>query len=225
LLAAEYGVPQLRKRAFFIGTRLDIDPKHFFPEKTHSKAKGNFITVEDAIFDLPFMESGEGSFEMKYDKEPSSAYQKLMRKNSKVLFNHIAPNHDVRIIEILKLIKEGEGMKNLPKKYHTKSVHSGAYGRLNRNKPSYTITTRFDTPPVGRVTHPEINRALSPREAARLQSFSDNYVFYGNKTSIGIQIGNAVPPLLSRAIASQILLKLNNKNLKSDNFQHDFSFK
>jgi DNA (cytosine-5)-methyltransferase 1 len=205
LLAADYGVPQLRKRAVFIGNNIGIDPKNLFPEKTHGpKTKNPYITIVDSIFDLPFINSGEGEFESEYDKKTTTGYQKDRRKNSKKLFNHISSNHDEKIIKILKLIKEGHGRNSLPKKYQTKSIHSGSYGRLDRNKPSYTITTRFDTPSVGRVTHPVLHRSLTPREAARIQSFDDDFIFYGGKSSIGVQIGNAVPPLLAFAIAKQI---------------------
>lgn len=204
LLAADYGVPQLRKRAFFIGTRLNIDPTNFFPEPTNGITGQAYVSIEDAIFDLPFISQGAGSVESSYDKPATSSYQKLMRGNVSKLFNHVAPKHTDNVISILKMIKEGQRMADLPRKFHTKSVHSGAYGRLVRNKPSYTITTRFDTPPVGRVTHPILNRALTPREAARIQSFSDDFIFYGSKTSIGKQIGNAVPPLLAFAIAKKI---------------------
>lgn len=204
LLASDYGVPQLRKRAFFIGTNLDVDPKDLFPNKTHGYNLNKYISVEDAIFDLPFISHDQGSFVSKYSKNPLTEYQAQRRKSDK-LYNHISTNHDLKVIEILKLIKEGQGLKDLNKKYHTKSVHSGAYGRINRHKPAYTITTRFDTPPVGRVTHPCLNRSLTPREAARLQSFDDDFIFYGTKTSIGVQIGNAVPPLLANAIAKKII--------------------
>jgi len=131
-----------------------------------------------------------------------------MRKNASKLFNHIAPRHTKNVINLLKRIKEGQRMADLPEEFRTRSVHSGAYGRLVRSKPSYTITTRFDTPPVGRVTHPLLNRALTPREAARIQSFTDDFIFYGTKTSIGKQIGNAVPPLLAFALAKRIKLVL-----------------
>lgn len=207
LLAADYGVPQLRKRAVFIGNRLGVDPELFFPKKTHGyKEQKNYTTIEEAIFDLPELSSGSGEFESKYTSTKNlTSYQKERRGNNKKLFNHQSTEHKPEIIEILKKIKEGEGRLSLPSSLQTKSIHSGAFGRLNRKKPAYTITTRFDTPSVGRVTHPIQHRALTPREAARIQSFDDNFVFYGSKSSIGKQIGNAVPPLLAKSIALQIL--------------------
>ncbi|MDA9615031.1 DNA cytosine methyltransferase [Pseudomonadota bacterium] len=204
LLASEYGVPQMRKRAYFIGNRLGLDSTLLFPTKTHGNALKDVVTIEDAIFDLPFIHSNQGEFKSKYDKKPNSTYQKLLRGNCTSLHNHISSNHDKDILSIMKMIPEGKGMKDLPEKYKTKSIHSGAYGRMLRSKPAYTITTRFDSPPVGRVTHPIANRTITAREAARLQSFADNFIFHGSKSSIGIQIGNAVPPLLAQAIAQNL---------------------
>jgi len=208
LLAADYGVPQLRKRAFFIGNNLGIDPEFLFPPKINE----NYITVEDAIFDLPFIKSGQGKFETSYKKKPYTEYQKKMRARTNKLYNHICTKHDDKIIEIIKMLKEGEGRNNLPKKFQTKSIHSGSYMRIVKNKPAYTITTRFDTPPVGRVTHPVADRALTAREAARLQSFPDDFIFFGKKSHIGIQIGNAVPPLLAYEIAKNLKTRLTLKD-------------
>ena len=218
LLAADYGVPQLRKRAFFIGNNLGIDPEFLFPPKINK----DYITVEDAIFDLPFIKSGQGEFETIYKKKPSTEYQKKMRAGVKKLYNHISTKHDDKIINIIKMLKEGEGRNNLPKKFQTKSIHSGSYMRIIKNKPSYTITTRFDTPPVGRVTHPIADRALTAREAARLQSFPDDFIFIGKRTHIGIQIGNAVPPLLAYEIAKNLKnrLSLNDKNQIPKHFKN-----
>ena len=127
-----------------------------------------------------------------------------MRSHNNQVFNHSSSNASLKTIEILKLIKQGEGIRSLPKSYHTGSVHSGAYGRMEANKPSFTITTRLNTPSVGRITHPFENRTITPREAARIQSFDDSYRFFGNITSVGIQIGNAVPPLLAFKIAERV---------------------
>ena len=134
LLAADYGVPQLRKRAFFIGNNLGIDPEFLFPPKINK----DYITVEDAIFDLPFIKSGQGEFETIYKKKPSTEYQKKMRAGVKKLYNHISTKHDDKIINIIKMLKEGEGRNNLPKKFQTKSIHSGSYMRIVKNKPSYS---------------------------------------------------------------------------------------
>lgn len=214
LLAADYGVPQLRKRAVFIGNRIGLDSALFFPEKTHGPKKDRpYVTIAETIFDLPKLSAGKGDFETDYILVKNvTEYQKERRGKSKKIYNHQATQHDERIIEILKNIKEGEGRSSLPPSLQTKSVHSGAFGRLNRNKPAYTITTRFDTPSVGRVTHPIQNRALTPREAARIQSFDDDFIFYGSKSSIGTQIGNSVPPLLAQAIAERISKILSKKH-------------
>lgn len=205
LLAADYGVPQLRKRAFFIGNNLGIDSKELFPEKTHTV--DNYTTVWDAIGDLPNIEPGESfePFSIEDYAGSASSYQKLMRLKEGKVFNHSSSKPSDKTIEILSLINEGQGIKDLPEKYHTRSVHSGAYGRMERGKPSYTLTTRLNTPSVGRITHPLVHRTITPREAARIQSFDDSYKFFGNITSLGIQIGNAVPPKLAEAIANKIL--------------------
>ena len=218
LLAADYGVPQLRKRAFFIGNNLGIDPEFLFPPKI----KKEYVTVEEAIYDLPFTKSGQGEFESKYDKKPITEYQKIMRRNAKSLFNHISTKHDDKVLKIMKMLKEGQGRNNLPKNLQTKSIHSGSYMRIVKNKPAYTITTRFDTPPVGRVTHPKADRAITAREAARLQSFPDDFIFLGKRTHIGIQIGNAVPPLLAYEVAKNIKIRLTlkDKNKIADHLEN-----
>lgn len=203
LCAADYGVPQIRHRAIFIGTRLDIDPETLFPIPTNN-AK-NYVTIRDAISDLPRVSAGMGNKKTKYKKNVIlSNYQKKMISKEGYVYNHISSHHTPETLKILSMVKQGQTMKDLPSEFHTKSVHSGAYGRMIYDKPAYTLTTRLNTPSVGRITHPEQNRTITPREAARIQSFPDNYYFIGDITSIGIQIGNAVPPLLAESIGNVI---------------------
>ena len=204
LCAANYGVPQFRNRAFFIGNRLGIDPEQFFPQVMN--AEGTYVTIYDAISDLPDVKAGEG-----YPFTPYRAnavltpYQKLMVSKTGGVYNHESSHHKPETLRLLTMIKQGETMKDLPEHLRTKSVHSGAYGRMEYSKPAYTLTTRLNTPSVGRITHPVQNRTITPREAARIQSFPDDYRFLGDITSVGMQIGNAVPPLLAKCLGTQIL--------------------
>ena len=122
---------------------------------------------------------------------------------TEIIPNHIATNHNKVATRRMNIILNGENYTSLNEKI--KSVHSGSYGRLEKDKPATTITTRFDTPSAGKYIHPTLNRTLTPREAARIQSFPDNFIFKGNKTSICKQIGNAVPPKLAYFLA--ILIK------------------
>lgn len=204
LCAADFGVPQIRNRAIFIGNRIGVNPKDLFPIPSHNS--DNYVTVRDAISDLPILEAGCGNEIVPYPINVSiSEYQQKLRSNSGVVYNHISSRHKPETLNILSMIKEGQTMKDLPENYHTKSVHSGAYGRMVFDKPAYTLTTRINTPSVGRITHPQQNRTITPREAARIQSFPDDYKFIGDITSIGMQIGNAVPPILAEKIGEQIL--------------------
>lgn len=206
LSAESFGVPQRRKRAIFIGNRIGLESSNLFPEETHKK--GSEITVWQAISDLPSLQSGEGHELTEYISAPNNEYQMKMRSSSDGKFyNHIASIHQKKTLEILRLIKPGQTLRDLPKKYHTKSVHSGAYGRMVKDEPSYTLTTRINTPSVGRITHPIDDRTITPREAARIQSFPDHYHFIGDITTIGMQIGNSVPPILAEKLGISIIEK------------------
>ena len=162
------------------------------------------INVKDAIFDLSYLNSNEGDFEQEYIKEPSSKYQKMMRENSERLYNHKASNHAKVAIDKLKMIPPEKGKEYLPKELLGKQQFKTTYGRLKWKKPSPTIDTRFDAASNGRNNHPFLHRAITAREAARLQSFDDTFIFYGPKVSVRAQIGNAVPPLMAKAIADKI---------------------
>ena len=197
LCAADYGVPQDRHRAVFLGQlgKLEVS----LPKPSEKRT-----TIKDAIYDLPFIASGEGSEEMEYDKPATSSYQKMMRSKSKRLFNHSATKHNALALRRLAMIPKGAGKEVLPPEERTKSIYSGTWSRMIEDDISVTITTRYDTPSSGRFTHPILDRCITTREAARIQSFPDTFRFYGTKTCQMKQVGNAVPPLLAKAIAEQI---------------------
>ena len=195
LKATDFGVPQDRHRAVFLGQlgKIEIDlPKPI----------GKATNVQQAIYDLPFIASGEEL--SSYDKKPMSDYQKELRGRCKVLHNHVATKHSELALKRLSLIPKGAGKEVLPEEHLTKSIYSGTWCRLLEDGIAATITTRFDTPSSGRFTHPILNRCLTVREAARIQSFPDSFVFYGTKTIQMKEVGNAVPPFLARAIANVI---------------------
>ena len=197
LNAADFGVPQSRERAIFICSKKKPIP---LPKAKIKKR----TTVRDAISDLAYLNSGEGSFQQDYQKSPESDYQKLMRKGSKKLYNHKASNHKDVAIEKLKLIPPEQGKECLPEEMIGKQKFKTTWGRLKWDEVSPTIDTRFDASSNGTNNHPFLHRAITPREAARLQSFDDTFIFWGSKVYVRKQVGNAVPPLLAKAIADQI---------------------
>lgn len=217
LCAADYGVPQVRYRAFIIGSR-DLDPGEAFPSpKTHYNPKngmqgslfsltngnGEYVespalwrTVKDAIGDLP-KPKGTG-----------------IRDEDPPLNLHFGRNPTQKSIARYKAIPE-EGMNRFDLQERApeltpqcwirkKSGGTDLFGRLWWNRPAFTIRTEFFKPEKGRYLHPVQHRPITHREAARLQSFPDEFIFTGKKTEIARQIGNAVPPLLGRRIASSV---------------------
>jgi len=219
LLAADYGVPQLRKRVFFIGTKnnsiksLKIQKTHVKDVKQKSLFEKDsllpYLTVRDAISDIldiqPFIEGYSDDLINIYSQGPLTNYQEYLRKGSNKLYDHFAPNHSEIVIERISHIGQGENHASLPKKYQLKGGYPNIYGRLHLNKPADTITGNCGCVSApGRFIHPVQNRAISVREAARLQSFPDRYMFLGNMKDKYKQVGNAVPPLMSLAIAKAV---------------------
>lgn len=198
LNASDFGVPQNRKRAVIIGKFKDAAPALPVPQDKK-------VTIWDAISDLSFLESGEGLPEQDYRFPAQSTYQEKLRGENKILHNHVATKHSALALKRLSLIPQNAGKEVLPKEHLTKSIYSGTWTRMRKDEISVTITTRFDTPSSGKFTHPFLNRAITVREAARIQSFPDDFVFVGNKGSQMKQVGNAVPPLLASAIAEVIM--------------------
>ena len=198
LSASDFGVPQNRRRTFIIGKKGDVSLALPVPI-------GNTVTVWDAISDLSYLESGDGSEIQSYRYEPQSAYQVMLRKGSDKLYNHVATKHSAVTLERLKMIPPEQGRESLPQSHLTRSIYSGTWCRMKKDGISRTITTRYDTPSSGEFTHPYLNRAITTREAARIQSFPDTFHFYGSKSSQMKQVGNAVPPLLAQHIAERII--------------------
>lgn len=196
LNAIDFGVPQHRERTIIIGS---LSKSISLPIPTTDRV----YTVRDAISDLSYLNSGEGNMISEYTTTATTDYQNRMR-NSDKLFNHISSNHSKQTLYKLSLIPPEGDKRSLPKKFHGKQKFTTTWSRLQWDKPSPTIDTRSDTPSNGRNSHPYLNRSITPREAARIQSFDDKFFFTGSKTSVCKQIGNAVPPLLSKSIATQI---------------------
>jgi DNA (cytosine-5)-methyltransferase 1 len=212
LNAAEYGVPQNRERTIFIGTRLDIKIK--YPKKTHSisgeKGYKNALTLWDAISDLPQSDTEEIN---EYVAESQNEFQTKIRGNCNIITNHKPSVHNGKAINMMKYIPVGKSawdVKDMPKEFMPTSGYGNTYARLNPNEPGMTITRNFACISSSRCIHPYANRGLTAREAARIQTYPDDYVFKGSKTDIHLQIGNSVPPMLGEKIADKIKEMLEN---------------
>lgn len=215
LTTADYGVPQLRRRIFFIATRMDCEIS--FPTPTHSdNPEGDlkpYHTVGEALFDLPPLMQGT---ECTYVAKPRTALQKYLRGTSKQLTLHEARPLSEQAQRIASHVREGHGLRSIPEEVlpdrfkRMRTVGNGElrkdcttlYHRLSRSRPSYTITCHFRNIASGPFLHPLEDRSLSMREAARLMTFPDDYRFVG--VGIPRQIGNAVPPLMAKAVGHHI---------------------
>lgn len=235
LYSAHYGVPQMRWRAIFIGTRFPIDPLVMFPDPTHrAKGRANFrtnykgqalvyddafiakhsreshINVTEAISDLPEIPNGGGIEETKYNADPQSHYQHSLRRDSKDLWNHRCAGLGQVNLQRLPHIPPGGSWRDIPfdllpegMKRARRSDHTKRYGRLHPDGIASTILTKCD-PHWGSYIHPDQDRIISVREAARFQSFPDKVRFFGNLTDQYKQVGNAVAPLFAKAIGERI---------------------
>lgn len=197
---ADFGIPQKRERMIIIGTLNNVDMDLLWEETCNDIIRKypdffNRVCIGDAISNL-YDTTETGCIE---NPKPITNYQKYLYRNTSFIFNHTQSKHSQVAINRMARIKNGENFRVLDENIN--SVHSGAYGRLSWDELAPTITTRFDTPAGGRFIHPDHNRTISPREAARIQSFPDDFVFYGSKRSISRQIGNAVPPKLAFFLA------------------------
>jgi len=181
LNAADYGVPQFRRRIFIMGNNVGAD--NIFPEKTHCGCGDcdlpRYRTVKDAIGDLPPLESGQSS--RKYN-------------------NHEAMNHTESMLKKMKFVKDGGDRTQIPELLRPSTGDQRKYIRYNSKEPSICVTGD-----MRKVFHYSQNRALTVRELARLQSFEDDYKFLGSRVSQQQQVGDAVPPLLAKAVANGVM--------------------
>ncbi len=205
LKASDYGVPQSRERVFFIGLNKNVFKNVFFNFETIKKQE--MVCTRDALSDLPSLDNGESQFE--YRTEPLNDFQKKMRENSTRIENNDITNHTKQTIEIIKKIKDGGSIKDLPEEYYKVRNYNAAFKRMNSNLPSGTIDCGHRN-----YFHYSENRIPTVRESARIQCFPDSYIFTGNKSSQYTQVGNAVPVILAEQIAKAIksYLKKETKN-------------
>ncbi len=214
LTASNYGVPQNRERVVIIGIRQDLNIYPTFPSPMNTP----LVTVDDAISDLPQIEAGQGQDGVPYLSDPCNDFQRKMRADSNLVYNHIAMRHTPRLIARFQAIKPGQSLLDVwdthgavkrgkPQEKSTIKFSQNNQ-RVYGNKPSPTIAASFQS----NFIHPHLNRNFTAREGARLQSFPDNFIFCGFRTKMswekGLsqyqQIGNAVPPLMAYAIAKEL---------------------
>lgn len=210
LYAPEYGVPQIRKRVFFVMTLKGV-VKGQFKYPTPIIEEDNFITCGEAIGNLPSLNNATDfslNQVLNYENPPINEYEKEMRRYSDKIYNHTPTKHADETIRLISLVPEGKNYKALPEEElkKRKFKYNEALTRYDSTKPSRTIDTGHRT-----HFHYKWNRIPTVREAARLQSFPDDFIFYGNKQEQYKQVGNAVPPLLGKAIAKKIKELLDNE--------------
>ncbi|MGJ3234827.1 DNA cytosine methyltransferase [Marivirga sp.] len=203
LFAPDYGVPQIRKRVFFVAMKNNLG-KFEFPEPI--LLENEYVGCEDAIGDLPDLVLNLGNEELEYDKNTFSNYQKIMRNGNKVLKNHLGTKHTEHVINVIAQVPEGGNHKDLPPGVGDSRKFNEAWTRYHSKKPSKTIDTGHRN-----HFHYKWNRVPSVRENARLQSFPDDFEFLGNKTEQYRQVGNAVPPLLGKVLGEKLIKYLNHE--------------
>ena len=236
LLAAQYGVPQMRWRMFFIGWRLDQGKKGGFPQPTHGRASigdlvpnrtitldecAGFVTIREAIGDLPVIEAGQVG--AKYRRGPRGSYQEAMRDGAPPhVATHYAPRLSLQNIARIRALQPGQDWRDLPRhllplgmRRALRKDHTRRYRRMQWLGVARTIITRFRDPKSGEYTHPEQHRTISIREAARIQSFPDWFIFEGTYSQQYEQVGNAVPPLLAKAVGMELREMLSGRKTVS----------
>ena len=195
LCSSNYGVPQKRKRVFFVGSKCG---SYNYPQPQTKQ-----VSCIEALSDLPPLIDTIGEPVMQYYTAPKSEYQRIMRQRSVEVQNHIAARHAEHIVNTIALVPPGGNYKSLPPGFNSTRNFNVAWTRFPDDKPSPTIDTGHR-----HHFHYKYNRVPTVRECARLQSFPDDFIFIGNKTQQFRQVGNAVPPLMAERLAEQMLLLL-----------------
>ena len=231
LNAHEFGVPQIRRRVFFAGDLEAPLPAEIYPTHGENDLFGElhpFVTVRDAISDLPLVDVGSKLDPIAYDREAVNEFQRRMRSAGGVVSNHVPMQHTPRMVERFKAIRPGQSQSDVPEEHaprirvRKESEGPSRYDQNNRrmhwDRPCHTVPATF----YANFVHPELHRNFTPREGARIQSFPDDYVFKGKATVVSqkllaregrdgerhlsqyVQIGNAVPPLLAQHLLTTL---------------------
>jgi DNA (cytosine-5)-methyltransferase 1 len=208
--ASTLGVPQVRKRLFFVGVRSDLRKTFVFPLTQTDTGDRVYpeVTVKDAIGDLPVIRNGAREWVRPYTRRaPLSEFAKRMRENADpdTVFDHVCRNQNDQDLEAFRLMKEGGWYRDLPKhlKRYRDDIFQDKYKKLVWDRPSWCVTAHLSKDCYTHI-HPSQTRTISVREAARLQSFPDCFYFAGSMGAKFQLIGNAVPPLLAERIAAAL---------------------
>jgi DNA (cytosine-5)-methyltransferase 1 len=210
LNAVDYGAPQHRLRTIVVAFKKGSRAHFEFPEATHANessliAKGlkPWLTFEEAVSDLPVIEQSKAAF--KYAKKSQNDFQELMRVGApERLMYHDAPTHGEKLMEVMGYVGRGGCITDVPERLRPRSYFANTYARLLPDAPVPTMTRNFGTPSSSRCIHPDVNRGLTTREGARLQTFPDRYILVGSRGERNLQVGNAVPPFLATAVGKAL---------------------
>jgi DNA (cytosine-5)-methyltransferase 1 len=198
LRAADFGVPQLRRRIIFVGHRELTG----FKGPRRRLQPTDYTTVWDAVGDLPAVRPGETKTE--YDKEPETDYQRLLRAGSEVIQGHTVSRHPRALVRAISFIPDGGNRQAIPARYQPRSGFHNSYSRLASWAPAVAVTSNMGKPSATRCIHPFQHRGLTAREGARLQSFPDRFHFLGGIVSQRLQVANAVPVILAEALGGAL---------------------
>jgi len=196
--AADYGVPQLRRRVIFVGSRHGLSVS----KPPASRDEDEFTTVWDAIGDLP--EVGPGQTVDRHVGKAFTDYQRRLRGRTRRLQGHTVSAHPPELVRALSFIPDGGNRTAIPPEFQPTSGWHNTYSRLDSRQPAVAVTSNLGKPSGTRCVHPFQNRGLTAREGARLQSFRDRFIFVGGIVSQRLQIANAVPPMLAEALGRHL---------------------